>query len=63
MIGQEERGKKKEPIKNLEVIKNIYRIMKESGKNINFIKVKGHSENFYNNLVDEMAVAAKRSVE
>ena len=36
------RGKKHEPIENLEIIKEIYSYLEKS-KNIDFIKVKGHS--------------------
>lgn len=53
------RGKKKEEIKNVDLIKKIYNIITESNKKIKFIKVKGHSDDYYNEVVDHMAVVAK----
>lgn len=56
------RGKKHEPIENLEIIKEIYRYIEKS-KNIEFIKVKGHSgEKDWNDYVDKLAVKAKMEV-
>ena len=56
------RGKKHEPIENLEIIKEIYSYLEKS-KNIDFIKVKGHSgEKDWNNYVDKLAVKAKMEV-
>ena len=56
------RGKKHEPIENLEIIKEIYRYLEKS-KNIEFIKVKGHSgEKDWNDYVDKLAVKAKMEV-
>ena len=46
----------KKPVKNRE----LWERLEELGKmhNIQYIKVKGHSDNVYNNRCDEMAVAA-----
>ena len=58
------RGKKHEKIENLEVIKKTWELLKvlNSGfNNVSFIKVKGHSNNKFNNYVDELAVAVKES--
>lgn len=56
------RGKKHEPIENLEIIKEIYRYLEKS-KNIEFIKVKGHSgEKDWNDYVDKLAVKAKMEI-
>ena len=56
------RGKKHEPIENLEIIKEIYSYLEKS-KNIDFIKVKGHSgDKDWNNYVDKLAVKAKMEV-
>lgn len=55
------RGKKKEEIKNLELIKEIWDLVKQGG--ISFIKVKGHSGNPANEFVDKLAVAAKKRME
>lgn len=54
------RGKKHEPIENLDLIKSIYEIYKS--RNIVFEKVKGHSTNKFNNFVDELAVKAKKEL-
>ena len=52
------RGKKREPIENLELIKQIWNYMQEL--NIKFVKVKGHSGNKdWNDYVDKLAVKAK----
>lgn len=50
------------PIENLKIIKNIYAYitnLKNHFININFIKVKGHSNDMINDFVDRLAVAAK----
>lgn len=52
------RGKKHEPIENVELIKEIYNELQN--KDVTFYKVKGHSTNLYNNIVDELAVIAKK---
>ena len=52
------RGKKHEPIENLEVIQEIYKYLLND--NITFVKIKGHSGNVGNELVDKLAVAAKK---
>lgn len=55
------KNSKKEPVANQDLWeKLIYFFMKAPG--YDFIKVKGHADSFYNNLVDEMAVRAKESV-
>lgn len=54
------RGKKHEPIENLEIIKKIWQYL---NSNINFIKVKGHSGNKdWNDYVDKLAVKAKEEL-
>ena len=56
------RGKKREPIENLEIIKSTFEKIRELEQNsriINFVKIKGHAGNFANEYVDKLAVAAK----
>lgn len=55
------RGKKHEPIENLDIIKRIFTHLKRGDK-IEFVKVKGHSTIKWNNYVDELAVKAKLSI-
>lgn len=43
----------KEPVKNQELWKNLYSLTQTH--KVNFIKVKGHSDNEYNNRCDELA--------
>ncbi len=43
----------KEPVKNKELWQELYALTKEH--DVTFIKVKGHSDNEYNNRCDEMA--------
>ena len=43
----------KEPVKNQELWKELYSLTKTH--KVNFIKVKGHSDNEYNNRCDELA--------
>ena len=43
----------KEPVKNQEIWKELYTLTKTH--KVNFIKVKGHSDNEYNNRCDELA--------
>lgn len=43
----------KEPVKNQELWKELYALTKTH--KVNFIKVKGHSDNEYNNRCDELA--------
>ena len=56
---------KKQPVANRdlweELLKNISIINKKYLYNINFHKVKGHSNNKLNNLVDEYAVKSKKN--
>ena len=55
------KNSKKEPVANQDLWeKLIFFFMKAPG--YDFIKVKGHADCVYNNLVDEMAVRAKESV-
>ena len=55
------RNSKKEPVANQDLWeKLIYFFMKAPG--YDFIKVKGHANCVYNNMVDEMAVRAKESI-
>lgn len=49
----------KEPVKNQELWKELYSLTKTH--NVNFIKVKGHSDNEYNNRCDELARNAIKS--
>lgn len=54
------RGKKHEPIENLELIKQIWDYMQSL--KIRFVKVKGHSGNKdWNDYVDKLAVEVKRN--
>ena len=46
----------KEPVKNKEIWQELYELTKIH--NVKFIKVKGHSDNEYNNRCDELARAA-----
>ena len=46
----------KEPVKNKELWQELYNLTKEH--EVKFIKVKGHSDNKYNNRCDELARAA-----
>ena len=58
------RGKKHEPIENLEIIKTIYEMvfsLENSFIAVEWVKVKGHSNNEFNNFVDQKAVEAKES--
>lgn len=60
------RGKKKEPIENVELIKATYEIIKKLKEinffTFNFIKVKGHSNDKFNEYVDSKAVMAKAAI-
>lgn len=51
---------KNQPIKNLELIKFIWQDIKKG--NIIISKVRGHSSNIYNNMVDKLAVDAKMRI-
>ncbi|MBR0271227.1 MAG: ribonuclease HI [Methanobrevibacter sp.] len=58
--GWKRKGNK--PIENLEIIKAIWKLMSEIKNKsciLNFIKVKGHSSDRFNNMADELAVSAK----
>jgi ribonuclease HI len=58
------RGKKHEPIENLETIKTIYEMvfsLENSFIAVEWVKVKGHSNDEFNNFVDQKAVEAKES--
>lgn len=50
----------KEPVKNKELWMELYELTKKH--KVNFIKVKGHSDNQYNNRCDEMARNAIKSI-
>ena len=50
----------KEPVKNKEIGQEIYELTKVH--NVTFIKVKGHSDNEYNNRCDELARNAIKSL-
>lgn len=55
------RGRKHEPIENLEIIKKIYFMLKDY-PTIKIQKVKGHSTVAGNNLADKYAVQGKQEV-
>ena len=50
----------KEPVKNKELWQELYGLVKQH--EVKFIKVKGHSDNKYNNRCDELARAAIKNV-
>lgn len=51
----------KEPVKNVDLWEEIERL-KETHV-VNFVKVKGHADNKYNNRCDELAVAAIKNID
>ena len=63
--GWQKRGWKKsdnKPIKNLNIIKAVWQLMANINKKsciLEFVKVKGHSSNNWNNKADKLAVDAK----
>lgn len=53
---------KNQPIENLEIIKTTWELVKklnEGFREIKFIKVIGHSNDYFNDYVDSLAVSAK----
>lgn len=52
---------KNEPVKNQEYWEALYALY-SNDERFTFTKVKGHSENYFNNLVDSIAVKAKDNV-
>ncbi len=50
----------KDPVKNVELWKELLELMKKH--NVTFHKVKGHSDNEYNNRCDELATSAIKEV-
>lgn len=50
----------KEPVKNKEIWQELYELTKTH--NVKFIKVKGHSDNEFNNRCDEMAREAIKNL-
>ena len=50
----------KEPVKNKELWQELYGLVKQH--EVKFIKVKGHSDNKYNNRCDELARAAINNI-
>ncbi len=50
----------KEPVKNKEIWEELYNLTKKH--KVNFIKVKGHSDNKYNNRCDELARQAIKQI-
>ncbi|RXT04820.1 ribonuclease HI [Ammoniphilus sp. CFH 90114] len=50
------KNSKKQPVENQDLWKEILELMKKH--KVEYIKVKGHADNEYNNRCDEMAVAA-----
>lgn len=60
------RGKKHEPIENLEIIKAIDKLIEECNRcfvGIIFTKVKGHAGNKWNEKVDKLAVKEKLNLD
>lgn len=56
------RGKKKEKIENLELIKETFELiqhLKTLETEVEFVKVKGHSNDKFNSLADTLAVKGK----
>lgn len=56
------RGKKHEPIENLELVKDIYNLIQECKRcfcEVTFVKVKGHAGDYWNEKVDHFAVQGK----
>ena len=51
----------KEPVKNKELWQELYNLVKQH--EVKFIKVKGHSDNEYNNRCDELARTAIKNLE
>lgn len=56
------RGKKKEPILNLDIIQQIYNLLVKLDGRYEIIKVQGHFGNKGNEYADKLAVAAKNKV-
>ena len=50
----------KEPVKNKELWQELYELTRKH--KVNFIKVKGHSDNEYNNRCDELARTAIENI-
>ena len=50
----------KEPVKNKEICQELYDLTKVH--KVNFIKVKGHSDNVWNNRCDELATEAIKNI-
>lgn len=50
----------KKPVKNKELWEELYALTKKH--NVTFIKVKGHSDNEFNNRCDELARSAIKSL-
>ncbi len=50
----------KQPVKNKELWQELYELTNKH--NVNFIKVKGHADNKYNNRCDELATSAIQHV-
>ena len=56
------RGKKHEPIENLDLVKDIYTLIQECKRcfcEVSFVKVKGHAGDYWNEKVDHFAVQGK----
>ncbi len=51
----------KEPVKNQDLWEELYNLTKKH--NVEFIKVKGHSDNEYNNRCDYLATSAIKNIE
>lgn len=60
------RGQKKEPIQNLSIIKPTWELinkLRNNFCNIEFVKVKGHDGNKYNEQADQLAVWGKQAAD
>ena len=56
------RGKKHEPIENVEIIREIDALIEKAAQNfceVRFVKVKGHAGNEWNEVCDRLAVQGK----
>lgn len=54
------KNSKKQPVENQDLWKQLWELMQRH--NVEYVKVKGHSDNEFNNRCDELARAAIRSL-
>lgn len=52
---------KKQPIANIDLWLPLINYFKEYGEKLQIIKVKAHTGNYYNEMVDKLAVAARQA--